>query len=1211
MAHEPYCNCCGCSQLRIIDAGFASQLNVGGPFTDYPTSSPTTVTVVDATWVFAAISASYGGTAFVSGGSCFGGKSKLDLNASQIKANSAYVPLIGINGSYVYPSGSPPQQSARESNLALSLYDDAESTLTGELVERSLPSDADDYWIIGYDPEQSFRAIYSDWPGTLWPAQVAYGFRENKYFYGTPFTGSLYDIYLQGAVVEQFDYVGPANPYPNQPERFLVSAFFDLPEPAATVSGKSLPSHSGTPLSSFKERKLDGIESFNVYAENLSLCSYSPLGTLPSYGYGWNVIENPPAGGGLHPPIIVGFDIKLTIAMGGSERLVNVFQPGANTLRLTSALGCVANPNGENPPTQGFFTAWVHRGDGIGVSEPGGQGYPVTGSHSTVTIFRNGEQVFTGNNPTGQQIEDAHEEDGSYLTVTEVDDRSLSPWTQPYPDARRHAPRMLKEFSSRVVDSVKPVIGFTPPNDRYGLTGNFPSGRVVATEPVTSASPNFQVLGDEDPTSVLTRPTGLRGFSTPQVFYEQPGTYTLRLFDQNTFTDIGGNKVSRVPTVQWTSHQWPAGANLANPKIGHLGATPTLEDPGLQTKEYWRPRLDTEPVSSLLLTFDLSVVPEQVSADQLTLTKDGEGVDGCDLEQVSDTQWRVSIPTAGQTPRSFWMLTYDPGGVVYRNDTIPEKRYNTRAEFPAAGELRTIYIHKDEQENDLRFYYGRLEGAMTGPAAYHQIGGEEPPRDFFGIAYEPEASILATRAGWLMADMDGYPRLIDTSSTTGEFQIGRVVSVSESQSLDADKNKSVVGTSGGLLLDSQPALGTYSPLLNYKGYTPSVPSLTSPADDSSYFGLTTTIDPCTPAMVSACAFPSSPQKHASAIRCNSDIESIKVSMVAINSNGNSSDLSAVTYPTYSENNYYGGSTDFSVNRDQTTFNAQGNRVAAFLIAKSGQPYTFGKTLAGNELSQNVWSCVESARATEMPVQPASTVKFDKTSFSFSVNMGSYTDNFTKNFAGDYGISEPLTQIAFTHKNPDAEATQESDLEPLPGNRGGMVRRIVSGNIKQTGLQGCVSAYRQHRTFPALKTTTLGELCISLSFRMALKVTLNYADKKVKPKLWYRQRGAFGITPYAFGTFNEVKQVYVDAGFGGIPATQISLQAFCSWDEGESGTERTVTHQFLADLEDRFALSKEKEESLANGQPVYVAVQVSRIPDMPSAVGTLYWKLQKG
>jgi hypothetical protein len=62
-------------------------------------------------------------------------------------------------------------------------------------------------------------------------------------------------------------------------------------------------------------------------------------------------------------------------------------------------------------------------------------------------------------------------------------------------------------------------------------------------------------------------------------------------------------------------------------------------------------------------------------------------------------------------------------------------------------------------------------------------------------------------------------------------------------------------------------------------------------------------------------------------------------------------------------------------------------------------------------------------------------------------------------------------------------------------------------------------------------------------------------------------------------------------------------------DAESLDTKTVTHDFLADLNNTFALSKEREEALANGEDVYVLADWLATQGAPAG-GRWYWKIKK-
>ncbi len=498
--------------------------------------------------------------------------------------------------------------------------------------------------------------------------------------------------------------------------------------------------------------------------------------------------------------------------------------------------------------------------------------------------------------------------------------------------------------------------------------------------------------------------------------------------------------------------------------------------------------------------------------------------------------------------------------------------------------------------------------------------------------------------------MNGYPRAIDTGYTTGAHQIGRVVSVSSVMDFDqGDKNTSIATTEGMYLT---PPLGSFSPILSHKGYTPNVPTLTSPPDDCSYFGLTTTIDPCPPADVPLCLSPKIAQKHASAIRCDGDIESFEITLVSLDGSGNPQDLSDAKYGNFNTNPARSGPVDFSVALSDPR---QGTDAAAFLMGKSGQKYTFEKTLDGETLSQNVWACVDGARDAELPVQNVATrqpdgicEEWDESLYSVGIKFGPITYSQEDVVDWDLNPNFPLQgenkvvlrdgEDTVVEKFMPGDLQRNSgfclawwadrlnpiareDCEFQRGYGSGIVRKLTAGSLSQTGLQGALSAYRAHKTFPALKTTTLGELCLSISIRMAITAEIEYEDRQLAGKYYTRGTNSAEVSFDKCGnhTFDETARTIApgwtpaDGSFvgGSLPPCNVetftlsgSVIEWSSWDEGEEVDTRTVTSTFLANVNDSFALSKEKEEALASGEDVFVSAGVQGYP------GNWYWKIKK-
>lgn len=485
---------------------------------------------------------------------------------------------------------------------------------------------------------------------------------------------------------------------------------------------------------------------------------------------------------------------------------------------------------------------------------------PVYVRGEKVTLYRNGEVVLQGIRPSDEATLAATDKDGSYLIVSEVDESTNRPWTEAGIDTRRRWPRPWKQLASFVVDRDGAVIGATPPQDfwvdqREIATGGevvftYSSGRVelrpghiaiASTKPIQRGKYAIGLDSDGPP------------FVRPYVYNANPFTYgiqdngiawvtqpdktdllnlpvgvhsvvPLAEYINSSFKDLAGNDPAYIPTFTVQIH--------AVPQDGRRGARPRLEDVGLQTREYWRPRQQNEQVREVRLTWDRKVRANTVTADQLTLTRNGETVEGCSIEQKSDTEWLVKLPDEPQGSKEYWLLTYDPAGDVVTDDT---------------------------------------DGA-------------------------PEPCVLATRVGWLMASFDGWLEPEDTSFR--RVLIGTVPSILKQ--IDAppedeeppegyvpfvDDGKVTIATTGGCgILD----WGSHAKGIGPDAFTPMVPppppdeddeEAEPPPYDCSYWGMKTTIDPCPPREVTACACPRAAQRHSSAIVSSEDIQTFTLSLV--------------------------------------------------------------------------------------------------------------------------------------------------------------------------------------------------------------------------------------------------------------------------------------------------------------------------------------------
>jgi len=563
-----------------------------------------------------------------------------------------------------------------------------------------------------------------------------------------------------------------------------------------------------------------------------------------------------------------------------------------------------------------------------------------------VTLYRDGEVVMEAIRPTNAQGLEATAVDGSYLIVSEVNESTDRPWTGTGIDTRRRWPRPYTQLASFVVDRVGPVLGSTAPQDFFVNEWALSQQQVFvlfSTKLVRIGTlSNVEITLSSDGGNVV-RPMLLQqlgssasgGWSTSAgttVFMPSSvGTYAVfpvvqpsETYSQNApagqvrpltvFRDYPGNAPSFTPTFTVQVH--------AVPQYNRRGARPKLEDVGLQTREHWRPRLEHEPVRTVRLTFDRKIDPDTVDASQFTLTKNGVPVEGCELQQLSEREWLVTVPEAEQTSSAFFVLTYDPAGDVLTDDVTTEE-YPTLQDFPAgsASKYKVVYVDRETKER-----YSK------SPTGYVEIT-DGRPLDQDGIPYDPEPSVLATRTSWLMASFDGWPEPENVASRN--VLIGTRPSIGRQASAPLDDDGSVtISTTQGFEIGDW---GSHARTVVADGFTPCVPPdelAEQGPDDYGYWGLRTTIHPCLPRTVTACACAKSNQRHASAIRSIDEIPALTVSVVKRNSTTGAEEAESVT------------------NEHPTTLLRWG------AVEFSGE-------LTGDALPQNMWSA-------ELPALPETT-----------------------------------------------------------------------------------------------------------------------------------------------------------------------------------------------------------------------------------------------
>jgi hypothetical protein len=544
---------------------------------------------------------------------------------------------------------------------------------------------------------------------------------------------------------------------------------------------------------------------------------------------------------------------------------------------------------------------------------------------------------------------------------------------------------------------------------------------------------------------------------------------------------------------------------------------------------------------------------------------------------------------------------------------------------------------------------------------------DQPPREFFFLTFAPDGGLvadddtadpcqLAARASWLMADDVPSPTLIDVSSSVRS--IGGVASVTEMRSATALPGRVSLEVSGGVFLQSNQGpeaveledadenvtgLGRYRPIGD-AGFVPEVPAMTSPADRSSFWGLGTTIDPCPPGFVSGCGYPSGPQKHASAIRCDGDITSLEVRLVPCDGDGNEIAQDAVYWgPYFREGNdpeinfpISGHDTSPEEWRDVIYFSLPG------ILALNTSPLQFTAQLDGHALAQNNWYCGDSIDG-EMIVYPVPTWPYVK-------NMEEGGEQFVRGGDGLYWQSglpseSPVAKVppdvddyefntvfnvwqnAYTHDELWTQAqvdekglivgtgsfldpTVALEVEPPhwqngfwnriptatyagPANDEKRQIRMLQGAVSATKSMSRLSASRAAKVFTQLGTATLGELVLSLNVAFVLEANLHYEDRE---REWPTTVDA------------QVRQSRTWPGPGPEPANFKKYLVIgrgptvVTWGEMTSIGEQDVVKRQIAGINDTLVLSQDKEQALAEGEEITVPA---------NTVPSYLWKIKKG
>jgi hypothetical protein len=1051
-----------------------------------------------------------------------------DLKASYVSIDR---PKYGQGEAIYYAAASPPTGYHLESVARVKIWDQVEATLTAKLVPRPMPA----AW---------FPVAHWNYDASI------HNVGQN--------TGAhpLYELNVNSCSVPTT--IIPAYYYGDNDD--VVEGFSDFAEPAQG----SFPANPGTSLSQLTAAAREGLGDIVLYCLSMGINTASRFNQVDG---GWVTSPFPnnwPNYNYSFPMQTFGYDSSFFLAMDGQSRWVlgtsndspgnqynyyagdeplehgrrrrawfklevGTYLPGnppgdiSEQAVITAHTFCPRLPSfplytGRTRETSAYPVKYfevTHEADRNAYASF----YFFTNktikqfNGNEVTVYRNGVQVLSATYPTIEQSRAATQEEGTYLIVNEVtgatDDPSTPLWYSR--DMRFH-----KAFDCIVIDKTPPVVSFEAIDDFFGTT-TAPYGigsAIIPTEPIGSYGGTYEMLDDAG--ILIGQSYGGSGFSGGGA---GPRQRTITL-NAGGLWDYAGNLPERVMSHPLTIHDYPVSYYFP-------GAKPKL------SRFEKRTRTQAEKVQTVTLEFDRKINPAGVTASQFTLDKDNQRVSGLTAEPIGDGSlaWKITIPLDIQTPRSFFVVTYNPGGNVYTDDILTV-RGSSRASFPTTGKYKTKYVYADDDGVD-RWFSWSLSG-------YVSIAQGEAPLFPYGGHYDPEPTVLAARTSWIMADMNGHPRCIDPQSWMWNPFIGRVASITTTKTIDTTKTASEAQTiepgnpSGFMLPNGETKYGRYDEVNfkqyeNRRGFIPAVPSPTSPREGCSYFGLTTTIDPSPPAAVHECAAPSENQKHSSAIISDGEITSFIVSMEMRDTSGN-------LITDFSNDSYLGYGVDgFDIG---TPFDA-----AEKIMAFGGFEYTFISTLQGRPLAQNVWSCIDGVRGNGYP--------------SRVMRTGSPTlcdENNQKYYR-------------FTMTEPGGTTFSR-------GQRGGKTR-TAQAVFTQDSMQATLSLFRDTKTYPNLYTTVLGNLSISLSFRMAVKRTTTYTE--------------YGISGSPIGYI----KTYYYGNPGVCPSTLVAASddratgeaVYAESQMQQIGQPKEVVGRFFDYVGGTFQLSKLEEIALGQGQTI--------------------------
>lgn len=288
-----------------------------------------------------------------------------------------------------------------------------------------------------------------------------------------------------------------------------------------------------------------------------------------------------------------------------------------------------------------------------------------------VVVERDGVVVLDQVRPTGNQYAAAIAPQGSY-TITKffADAFDLQP-----PSIAR-PPRPSRLISSLRVDQRAPIVGFVPwsdsdqvveANDRPMVAFSSHPSLITNIQPGVFREDEANAGESTRPAaaSLVDSPTTLRvSVSSPVGSHPVTGGVIRELAGVSSegLRSFGGVLPASLPVLRFVEHPaLPGGKRMPALQIEH---------PGFATREQFRPRSQSERVSTIRILFKSRVQPATNGRlGQVTFTVDGSPVAGASFQYDADEQAvTIQLPVGQQVQGAFCVVEFDPNGAFVSDD---------------------------------------------------------------------------------------------------------------------------------------------------------------------------------------------------------------------------------------------------------------------------------------------------------------------------------------------------------------------------------------------------------------------------------------------------------------------------------------------------------------------------------------------------------------